>query len=1155
MDTTFSSNPLAAVQLIPIFNYLTILSDFLFIENYLIEEDRYKQVPTVNGLYKYLEDHNGNETMIVKLIRNLLQGSDLYGEQDNEKFDVLFINTMFDYIISSLVFDKYGNIYGFLADTVRKTKNLQYYYYLQKVKENLKNATFENINGTKSSLTELAVNRIYTDIILPIFPEPKTNISILSLDYIFAQAGSTYLRLGRINKTCYYNFTTFYIKNFNFVNTDKNLFEEYLAVGCIIKSLLYHKQLDTLSWKYFAFSALFYYISNNDKVEHEKITNVTFNPLHWERAYHNLFEYVNNAFVKIGNKLTNDYIYKLHVVFSHFKSRAEVAKYFINEYCKQMTESAKEGFFHYYLASTEPIKCGHEYPPPVINDGFINIIHDFGEVYEKYDLGITQQVFNESLTGDLNNVIINLLIINDKVVDSNFKTSQHLPFDLLEFIYPNNRIPYYYALKRENYTATLIPQYYNKNYFRQLIGPNIDRFILSANRTIVKFPNENVNELRVRLMKYKKDRFMSYLNYSDNSPKQSQWWKEFGLSLVPFYPCFSNITGYHDVNEQVCEKKNIKFLNKFTNDISSHLIQPNTQNLLSSFGTNIKTIFLNETIQAYVDSFVNPYKKIITLFNDTALNTFYDELSLHIEKPQFEISSITKEEINYILTIIDYFEKNINQSFKFVNNMLTTIQLLKDKYIINVGDINNKSNISLFVNSWNGVTGYGYKFIHIKTSEKETVTAQLRTDYELKDKIFISPNQNSSKDQKVYTKWKNESLELKYDEIFITKFYKEVYLIKSKNGSYVPLNRTQGPIYEINNQLRRESINISFYGISSQDHNDDYCNSDEYLQEKKNSMFCSRHRRYIKWTDNVSTIIKNLLKNNNDNSLDRQMRNISRKYYFRNLSTLKLFLSYWLEDRNYEKTVSSIKTLDKSGLLNELLYATSLDNRDISIEEGENRINSNYTYRERRKIEEEMSLKNIINNFNNQRAAYLVTLEDYYAIRNFATTGHERITGDTNEAKLMKLALYKLAIRQSDDSNDEFDKLLFYFQSIPEYTFRNEVYKGKSLTLQTFILTSTKNTSALRFSARSASGYKNILYEINFNNSYERATIKVDVHDTQVIRERKVILLPGSEFKIEKIAICPNEKIGSYYVVKLIFTSNNTQNYENILRQITQIRL
>lgn len=71
MDTLIiSNNPLLAVQLIPLFKYLTMLCDFLFTEDYLTEDNRTKIIPIVNVLYEYLENHRSDQFRKEELIRH-----------------------------------------------------------------------------------------------------------------------------------------------------------------------------------------------------------------------------------------------------------------------------------------------------------------------------------------------------------------------------------------------------------------------------------------------------------------------------------------------------------------------------------------------------------------------------------------------------------------------------------------------------------------------------------------------------------------------------------------------------------------------------------------------------------------------------------------------------------------------------------------------------------------------------------------------------------------------------------------------------------------------------------------------------------------------------------------------------------------------------
>ncbi|XP_043474150.1 uncharacterized protein LOC122506172 [Leptopilina heterotoma] len=1147
------SDPISAVQMIPVINYLNLLSDFLFLENRLSEYDQYKPIPIVNGLYQYFEDHRSNQTLILKLIRNLLLGSDLYGEKENENIDAVFVNAMFDYIISSLVFAKYGNIYGFLIDSIRQEGDLQLDSILERIKQNLKKAEFENEYGNSSTLTELSVSRIFNDLLMPLFPQPPNDIDLLSLDYIFAQAGSTFFRLGRLNYAEYYKPKIFS------VNNHENLFDEYLTLAHVLENLHYHKLINPFTLKSFALPALFHYVTMEENLKTVSVTKIIFEPFHWERAYDGLFQYIKDASAKIENQLANDYTYKMHRAFSVFQSRAAMAKFILDLSCERLDDIEPKSEMRTYLEYRKEYKCNKGGVLEKIDNWFKDQLHNIGEVYEKYDLGMTQQIFNESFLDDFRGVVIKLLIPDSKAIDKSFNNSEYFSYDLLEFYDNNNQYSDYYALLRENYTVTLISEYDEPALFHQLIGPSIEDIIHNSDRIILKYANESIQQLSEELMKYKKARFKSYLNHSDNSPEQTKWWKEFGLSLVPHYPCFSQITNYRDATERLCDKDDIKFLNKHTSNISSQITHNATKKLLSNLGTTIETVFIKDIIERNVIDLLVSNNRSVWFPTDYDINKgkIYQEFATKILEPTFEIYSFDELEIKLLLTIIDGLEDKVTKWFSHIQTMLNNMKLLKNTNPLKIYDIDNKSNQTLFVNTWNQNNGFGYKFVHyLNHTNFQVSAAKLRTDFKSKEKIFIVPRQNS---KGIYIKFNNQLHDNRDKIIFITSDL-EVILLNIRNGTrdLVPDNGTNDIIYEINNQLWNDNVNVTFYRISYHDHNDELCNSDYYLQKTKHEKICSRHWRYIEKTDHDRTIIKNVLKNKYDknNLLENEIRNILRMYTFPNDTTLIYFLNNWLQDKQFKNSDWSRKNiLDSSGLLNKIIYDVRLENKGISITDGEIRINSIYTYKERTEIEEQRTLENIINDYNNQKEDYSVMFEDYYAIYNFVTNNY-KISFDTREGKMMRNALYKLAIRQYDDQLEEFDSKLFYFESVSFDIFNRIFYqRDKIFTLQKCLLMSINEKSALRFAAQSNLGYKNILYEMKFFGPYLRAKIDVSVgNESEVFGEKRIIIFPGSEFHIDRMAIGPFKEIGNYLKVVLTFKYHNDQNYElfnfNFIKEI-----
>ncbi|XP_051171721.1 uncharacterized protein LOC127288360 [Leptopilina boulardi] len=1122
MDTLISKSPLATVQLIPVFNYLNLLSDFLFTEYKLDSYNQYKQIPIVNSLYEYLEDHHDNITMHTKLIQNLLKGSDLYGEKDHENVDEIFVNTMFDYIISSLVFDKYGNIYGFLADTIRKVENLQLDNVLKVIKETLKNATFDNEYGPNSVLTELAVNRIYTDIILPIFPKPKTNLSILSLDYIFAQAGSTYLRLGSINDTYYSDFEN----NNNIKYFNENLFDEYLITGHIIRNLLHYKKIDILVLRVFALPALLYYSTTEDKVKHESITNIIFNPDHWMTAYDKFLIYLHNAYNQIEDQLKNDYTYKIHLEFSNFQNRASMAKSIIDLNCSFFSDKTFPN-----SQVSEHYKCSPVVALPNINKWYNDQVYSLSEIYGNYDLQITLKCLKESLVGDFDDVVIKLVVTNSELVNTNFTTFQYLSYDLLEFYYTNYNTSDYYALLRNDYTVTLINELDNPELFQRQIGPSFQRFKRFANRIILKSGNEGITELSEKLMKYKKERFKSYLTLFNYSLKNNEWWKEFGLSLVPFYPCLSKLVNYNNNQENLCEKDIIKFLNKFP-DMLTRITNVNTRSLLSVFGTNLKTILLNDVIIKTIDTLVVSYNvSYLSTQNELDIKAYSNQVSLHVEEPTFETMSISKEGIQLVKKIFSNLKEKISYNFTFVNYVLHRMVYLQNIILKEIGHVDENKFRKLFVYSVNYNTGYGYKFINIYN----TTTATLRTEYESKEKIFSTLLLDLPENRKTHIKINNASFEFEPNDY----------------------------LFEIYNQLRKKSTILLLSGIWNH-HDNENCMDYQQLELTKHSNDCLRHWRFMEKIRQLEVAVdklrNNIIIDGGLVATDVEIRNELKKYTFPDDSVfLFYFVSEWKKNKKFEQSDWSRSCIiENSDLLNELRFDLYLEKNNITITNGLDRINVIYTYRERLKIEDGTTIENIIRNFNDQKAGFSVTFEDYYALRNFVTSGYTRISGDTPEAKRMKLALYKLAIRQSDDLREEFEWTLFRLESKSIDIVDIDFSLGKQVILQKFTITSTNIAAAIRFAASEANGFRNILYEIKFFNHYFRIAIKTEVDKLESSNEKNIILLPGTEFEIYDILTLSIDGIGEVLKVILHVANDNIgkhQRYKNIMRKITELKV
>ncbi|XP_051159220.1 uncharacterized protein LOC127280339 [Leptopilina boulardi] len=1116
MNNIAYTNPLETVQFISICSYLYALSDFLFIEKYLPEVDQNRQIPVVNALYEYLEDYRDNQVMKLKLIRYLLKGSDLYGEEENENVDIIFVNTMFDYIIKSLVFNKYGNIYGFLAEVVRKTQNIQLDILFKEILSNLRTATFENEYGEASRLTLLAANRIFTDIILPLFPQSKRNINFLSLDYILAQAGLLYLKPGKINTAYYTDF-----ENINSTVLDQeNLFDEYLTTGLIIRKNLINNNRSLSNLPAFALPALFLYTSKKYIDDYENIAHLVFDPYFWKRTYENLLSHINECFYQINDELSNDTNYELHIVLLKFYKHLAKIKDMLNINCKHLSSGEKINSPVLLLLN----ECRGEIMISSLSQLFINYLNIVSETFQKHDMKSVEQSFGKPLLKSLNsaNVDIDLLAPKDNVVHGIFDSATRLPYDLFEFNYHKNQTTEYYVLLRENYTTTLIKVADNDENFQDKIGVDIQLLLSHRfHRIHLKSVDQNMDLFLKEFIAYKTVRLESYLSFSGINQKIGDWWKEFGLTLVPFYK--SKIEKAQDNShvQSVGEFNEIKYFNELPNNIFVLIIPEKTRTLLSSIGTTIKTIYLKNITDELSDYTIKlNTKKPIQLQNNTNTMEHFEKLSLHLEEPGFEIESITNENLMFLNLKISELQNKKLYSFINVKNYIHNMQIFKSNSSRQINILGNRVKQTLYIKSENLTTntGYGYKFIYLAPFK----TAHLRTDFEVNKKFFITFNYTKPNGEKMYSLIQNDTFVLQ-----------------------------QRYIYEFYNQLQKRIDADDFVGIYMHPTDDGKCG----INKNKVSTFleCSLHKRIVEKQRHMTECIQVALTRNSNLSKQLVMETME-LYAFPDEGRMDLkFVEDWSKSTDLTLPEWGKEyIIDNYALFFKLKNQLELEIINVTNFYGRLIINSIYSFKNRQQIERRMSLEKIIENFNLEQARYAASFEDYYAIRNFVTTGYTRITESTHEATFMKIALYKLAIRQSDDPKNEFDTILFRTEVVPIDIVNRTFVSGKIHILKKFSMTHVTELSAISFSDVAMPGYINILYEMKFIQPYFRANIKKLYH----FNEKIPILLPGTEFSIVRVSEEKFFKIGNYLKVELIYNHRSKEKYEwykSIMKEITRL--
>ncbi|XP_043464430.1 uncharacterized protein LOC122499907 isoform X2 [Leptopilina heterotoma] len=1115
---TFSMS-VETVSVISIYSYFISLNDFLLSENYLSVNDLQKPIPVVNAFYKYFDEHPEN---LNDLIRSLLQGTDLYGEEANETLDDFFVNTMFDHLISSLVFEKFGNIYGFLAEVVRRTDNLFLDNFFLEIKNSLRDTEFENQYGNSSSLTPLAVERIFLNLISPLFPKAKSDTHLLSLDYIYAQAGSIFLQPARMNTTYY---SSMYAEAVEINN--ETLFDEYLLIGHLIEQLIINEKIDVFNVTTFALPALFLYVSRGKEIlEKGKITNILFNQQQWIQIYKEFFSYLDETYYKINEALLYDTQYNLHFELTEFKTISVLARYLIDNdlYCASKTKEMKSEFVSFYIKDPSNFQCriGQILPnlTKYYNQNIENIIEAYVS-YEDQSLSRAIAIFFHQWNLDMDVIVI---LLNNNLTASYDIDLTEEPKDFFAIYFREQNTVRYFSITRKNYNARIFEVSGFPGIFEEIVCQVLKDLSFI---TKISFLDQTRN-IKEKILEDRSNRLRKVLT---SSKLKDDWWKEFSLSLVPLYPCLSGAIQHEIDDPHICQVDLFSMypINSNSDEISMSLLEASTEDVLHSLGTNIKTLSLKNLIKKIVKKKEDlHYRSLVDHFDYKQLSTFFTINQMEFKTNRLQILSrpwnFTAENIDKLIDILrenirlvkiktslDYTSifNMLNHVDKFVNH-LYRIPVTKYKYLV----------FDLLVCSHYlyGDSGYGYKFILSDFND----AGILRTIYEYdtsREVILHKTRKYSTND-------------------------KEFIVIDAKSRV-----ETNEYLYEVDNKIQYTPHRLRFNATEI---------SNYYLIDclKKNPN-CPRIKNKKIQESKVNEVIKRALIQLPKISKENLTR-VIKNYVFPDINfTVQSFVDKWKNETDFlhPKFDKNFTMENKDDFL-KLLYNVYLDEENLTLSNVTTRINAIYNQEERNRIEMSTTLENILIDFENGKERLSATFEDYYALRNFGTTGHRRIMYDTNEAKRMKIALYKLAIRQSDDRIKNFNFVLSKLISVPTKSVKKLFYDREKLTIQKFTFTEKLDVTNKNRMTVKKKGYENILLLINFSNLYLRAKIKQIFNTTASFV--KTILLPGSKFKLTERRYYDHNILGTVLQIKLQYIHERGEIfkwYQRIMKTISEIKL
>lgn len=329
----FSMNKIQeTVHLVSMFSYMNTLSDFLFSKSLIMENEKYQLLPVANGIYHYLENETepkGIQERKNILIKEVINGSDIYGGKKDEIPDPIFVNELFKRIITSIVFNNDTNIYGFILNEVRNSSTTDVGILIDKMRDKL-----------NQTLPSLVFERVFNDYILPMFPQPEQNLTsssssaaevvgssmnLSSVEFIYAQAGAMFLHSGTSNPV---------IDEFFYTNQKQDNFHEYLHLAHIIENLIMDKKVEGEYVRIFTLPAMLYYVRNDrEKLDNETTANIVTNPEHVQNALGQLFIYLNQTINGLASTRNNDTRYQFLLAMSNYKNRTVIARELIEEKC------------------------------------------------------------------------------------------------------------------------------------------------------------------------------------------------------------------------------------------------------------------------------------------------------------------------------------------------------------------------------------------------------------------------------------------------------------------------------------------------------------------------------------------------------------------------------------------------------------------------------------------------------------------------------------------------------------------------------------------------------------------------------------------------------------------------------------------------------
>ncbi|XP_051154600.1 uncharacterized protein LOC127277482 [Leptopilina boulardi] len=1175
------TSPLEAVQTISIISYLNTLSDFLFISNFLNETDQNQPIPVVNAFFNYLFDdyeedrsefielnfitkqrnviprnyknynystidYHENRTKIINerkihLAGILIEGTDLYGGKENEILDPTFVDALYRHLISSLVFEKYTNIYGFLVEIVRSSVDVKINTMYEKINFKLSEEIFLTENGRETKLEDLSVSKIVGEFIVPLLPKSRKEMSLTSLDYIYAAAGSVFLYTTKGN--------IFLASRDLGLRNSTDQFSNYAVISHAIEQSVISGGIDKSALGIFGLPALLYYVYKEKEMLRTQSTGQIINnsTLRIE-AYRMLFSYLNQTFAHVEQAQKNDYRYQFYAALSNFKNRTTLARENIRSKCSTVKDEDLEQEVLKYKNNPNDYQC---------NTGNGKKLEDINLLYQeqvnsltnKYIVYETESI-REAIGADfIKSVDANKVKISKGLFTYIYDIRDARQFqwvkdsaDLFRFEFIDNGTSLYFAVLRDNneilvmlqndaisncstissrasfatnYAASTdlassvnsfasadfassanfststgsVPNtviYCNPDAFREKLEMSkYQKFRNNYFPHVKKHKDEKFEVFLKRIAEERASDFKENLAHEGYDQTNSEWWKDFGLSLIPFYTCIQGIRTNHLQEAEFACTVDALFALPLIGEIgylAEKLTTTISRSILSSVGTTFGSLTLRMTIRETLEKLgsvlVTEAAELSTFFSRETFQNLGLAVFRYID-PGFElIYSIGKGGLKSLVKITNALKK-YSHSFESLKKILLETKAKVSDSLLKISSLNNK-NVYVNTLSLEKKSGYGYRFLQL-------------------------PNENIVQIRKVQ------------------EYEADIPLVIRQTGTgkinYRAVNIDTGRVkpkilhLQDENSLKpASSVKIRINSF----HDTEICTNRRFKRSPINFQCLRNILRSKRQT--IERVATEFAQEEKYSLSNEEIRSKLRKFIFPDSGELHInFVKDWGDliksGRNTELPSWSKKyELADPTLLEKLRYSDTVDKKEITATEIGERLSAIYPERSYSFTRDADFFKIL---YTESKAYESVTVEDYNALRDYVGYGYDEIGLNSQAAKQMRGAFYRLAIRQSDDPIEEYAMTLYRGETRSPEIVEKLFFSGNDeIELNRFTSTTTKREIAHQFQIPRRRGKISILYEMKFSEPFMRAKM------TRVMQseaEDETVLLPGSKFHIDNV--------------------------------------